>query len=231
VPVTDPLVLARLTEQGDRARSRAVEDARDTLSERIERDREFILTGVNFGLALSIAAVGYPQHVERLVFGEETLPFLARRFRELLRPGPTFAFEGGPRSQVHLDGIVARMLHEQYDWRWTVAATRTGAVAVTGSVRGRDDAVDLEVLMEHVARPAWTIAADLVERFGGSGRTFAVVRTFGTLMIVHRRSAHELPPTEFDEWTAEPRATDGELAHVQRQLLRAAGFDEWEPAD
>jgi hypothetical protein len=109
---------------------------------------------------------------------------------------------------------------------------RSGAVGVTAALHpDTDDLVGIGILMEDVVRAAWDVASDLVEALAGSGRTAAAVCIAGELRLTHGNGLGFLRELELEEWTAEPTPSGAELDHVRRQLLRSAGFEEWEPGE
>lgn len=229
VPVTDPAELARLFGRGEVALERARKDAEAAVHDAL------IIQGSYFRFGLGLAAVGYPPGLEARLFRRRTKAYLRKRFVERLRPNRYDVFQGA-RQEVRLEGLVASMPSDAYNTAWAVVLSRSGAAGVAAGLNPdpEDPVVGIEILMEHAVRAAWDVASDLVEALGGSGRTAAAVRTAGGLRITHRGELGELSPVrnvELGEWTAEPTPTGAELDHVRRQLLRSAGFEEWEPDD
>jgi len=116
------------------------------------------------------------------LFAEESRDYIRERFRALLRPQRHEPFGGGPRTPVELGRIVAHMARAAFDTRSTVTVARSGAVAVSASLnRPADDGpLGIGLLVEDVIEPAWTVAADIVERLDGSGSSVAFIRTTGS---------------------------------------------------
>jgi hypothetical protein len=92
-----------------------------------------------------------------------------------------------------------------------------------------DQVLGIELLMDDVVRPAWAVASDLVATLGGSGRTALWIQTLARITLAHRDEALEVGESVIAEWTEDVSPAPDDVDYVRRQLLRSAGFEEWEP--
>jgi hypothetical protein len=110
VPVTDPLVLARLSVQGERARDQAIDKAKDALSECLRRENSFVYEPSTFIFAIALAAATYPPQIERRLYTASTKEHVGERFRARLKPDRHRNFAGAeiPSSPGRCDRMDGR---------------------------------------------------------------------------------------------------------------------------
>jgi hypothetical protein len=230
VPVVDTLVLARLTEQGAHARQRAQEDAQAAMVERLESNAShaFVYEPCSFVFGLAIAAVGDEPYIERRLYRDETKLHVSKIFRARLKPDRYYPFDSGPAYVLRADGALAYRAGGPEEARWSVTLGRSGAVAVTCTLNKAGEGLGIGILMEDVIQPAWHVASDLVRTLGGYGRTALRLRTRARVVLLHQEGGRELAESEIVEWTSDVSPTTDEVEYVKRQLLRVAGFEEWE---
>jgi hypothetical protein len=95
IPVTDALVLARLSEQGERARERAQRHSYAALEERLDPGQTFVYEPCTFVFGIALAPVTTEPRVERRLYRVETKEHASALIHERLRPARNRRFEGG----------------------------------------------------------------------------------------------------------------------------------------
>jgi hypothetical protein len=232
IPVTDPSVLARLYEQGERAGKRAADDATEMLELVLDRNANpWIYEPSTMIFALGVATVAYPEWIDRRLYTPEMKDRVTTLFRDHLKPDRHRNFDGPPQFRVLADGIQAQKAGQAFEARWTLTARKTGAVARTCTLHRDQEGqvLGIELLMEDVVRPAWEAAAEVIDELGGFGRGAYWMRTLGRITLSHRGNFEDLGHAWQAGWTAHVAPTNAELEYAKRQLLRSAGFEEWEP--
>jgi hypothetical protein len=85
--------------------------------------------------------------------------------------------------------------------------------------------------MQDVVQPAWVVASDLVATLGGSGRTALRIGSRAQITVLHQNERGQLGVSAIEDWTVDVEPSPDEIDYVRRELLRAAGFEVWEPPE
>jgi hypothetical protein len=226
IPVTDPAILAALVEHGREAENQARKNAGQVVD-----DLKQAGWGGASGLwlvALGLCAAAYEPGIRQRLFNADMKEKLSAVVAANLRPDRRPAAYRGARVRVRqqeLLGIAAQREKRQ----WCVMANLDGAVAV--ACLAPDTELGIELFFEDIFEPAWRSAAQLVRELGGSDRTRVWIEIVGEVRFAYRE-AHA-PLTEgyafIPLWTDAPEPELDDYESVKRELLRAAGFEAWEP--
>jgi hypothetical protein len=240
VRVTDPLVLARLTERGDAARkdaeSGAMQGARYVSDGSLRSDNRGLI------VTLGLRATGYEPDIAARLFRESTSDRLkAIIAAHLRRDRDTPNTRASMRMQVLQESVSAFTDHGSRvatpaggDHVWQVAAIWNGTVGIR--CEGNEPEIGIGILFEDVIVPALRAAAKLVPLLGGYGSAHLVLTVAATI----NTGRAEWPPgnvhggpIERDLDTVDDLDTiahDDEIVEsLKREVLRSMGFPAWEP--
>lgn len=207
IPVTDPLVLTRLTDRGQAARERAALTATASVASLVN----YPPADLPVLLSLGLAATGMPDDVSAYLFNEDfaTGAFLTQ-IREHLQLGP---YLRRPFFTAVEQGALKATL-EGLDSIWVATARWDGSVAI-GYLAPETQLVATG-LMELI-RPAWVVAANLLRELSayGSAHLYCSAQLWNE-------------GVQFKRWTSVEPPTEAELSSVERELRRANGEPAWE---
>jgi Schlafen, AlbA_2 len=236
VRVTDPLVLARLTERGQVARKAAEAGAR-RVAELVSKGS---LRSDNRGLIVTIGvrASGYESDIASRLFRESTADGLTEIVAEHLKKDRRTANTAGSVNlQVQQDRLSAFTTHgalidtpDGGDRVWQVAAIWDGAVGIR--CEGNDREIGIEILFDDVIVPALRAASKIITLLGGYGSAHLVL-TVGTTINTGREDwpTGNVPGGPIER---ELDAVDGDDAlteSLKREVLRSMHYPAWEPEE
>jgi hypothetical protein len=233
VRVTDPLVLARLTERGESAREAAKAGARAVAA----TVNEGALRSDNRGLIvrLGLRATGYDYDISAHLFRRSTAAQIQQIVVDNLKQDRDTRNQP-PTIQVHQDTVSAFTVPGQYvgnpgggDRMWQVVATWNGAVGIR--CEGNDREIGIELLFNDIIVPAWRAAASVVPLLGGVGSGHLVLDARST---IHTGREGDVPRNvhgESLEREVDPvDVVDPVLVEsLKREVLRSIGHSAWEP--
>jgi hypothetical protein len=235
VKVTDPLVLARLVDEGRNARTRAEEGAKLAASE-IRQYMEH--RKVNVYLALRAAR--YDPDIASRLFSDRTeeAPETVNRLRDIIMAGlkpDRYTALGATALTVRQDSLVFLTGPGAFandpkggDHLWLVRAAWDGSIGVRCA--GNEAEIGIEVLLDDIVVPAWRVAAAMIPILGGYGPLFLTLEIrdgFG--LHADGMGPIAFPSVVLGRWLDRPEPTDEVVASIRRELLRAAGRPAWEP--
>jgi hypothetical protein len=234
VRVTDPLVLARLSERGEAARKASESGAREAA--RFEGS----LRSDNRGLfvAVGLRATGYEPDIASSLFRESTAEGLKGIIGEHLKKDRYTANAGESATmQVQQDSLSGFTTHgdllgtpEGGDRVWQVTAFWNGAVGIR--CEGNDGEIGINMLFEDVIVPALRAAMKVVPLLGGYGTAHLVLSVAATI----NTGREEWPPGNVHGGPIERDLETGDvddplIESLKREVLRSMHFPAWEPED
>jgi hypothetical protein len=133
---------------------------------------------------------------------------------------------------VHQDSLTARAgeparadLEER---AWTLSLSWDGTAAVACS--SADETLGVELFMTDLLGPAVAAAAEAIKLTGGYGPAHLAIQVVSTLTLLPGLGVpRDLPLSVRMRRWFEGEPGDELLDSVRRELLRAAGYPEWEP--
>jgi hypothetical protein len=238
IPVTDPLVLARLTLEGERARDAAQAKAERALEAfgigDLPRTHCALLLG------LSIAPVGTPRDISANLF----TPQLEAKLKEIvggLAVQPLFVDHdfadrtGMAQTRHRQDAIIASTPQDDRWQSWELRASWDGSVSVLlRAIPGRESQlVMVDDTFSEAIRPMADAVVEVAQAIGGYGRAHVVLRASARQFeLFYDGKTRAIPgPGTFlpiQRWTDEVAIDDDLLASVKRELLRATGIAAYE---
>jgi hypothetical protein len=232
VRVTDPLVLARLTERGEKAKADAGSLARSaatTVSQgALRSDRRSVI------VVLALRATGYDEDVSGHLFRKSTAEAMGKIIADHLKQDRDTR-NPPPSIQTQQDRLSATTVHGKLieypvggDRIWQVVAFWNGAVGIR--CEGNDPQVGIEILFDDVIIPAWRAAARIVPLLGGYGSAHLVLDARAMVITgmegdVPQNVLGESIQSGLDSVEVDPVVVE----RLKREVLRSTGRPAWEP--
>ena len=235
VKVTDPLVLARLIDEGRNARSRTEGAAQQAV-----KDITSYMEHRKVNVSLALRAARYDPDIASRLFADrsddepETIYRLRDVITAALRPDRYTSKVDG-RWTVRQDSLIFTTDPGAFadhpaggDHRWVVRAAWDGSVAIRCA--GNEPEIGIGLLLGDVVVPAWRAAAAMIPILGGHGPGALVLRILdGFTLHTPGQGPVSLPSLDLGRWLEQPNPTDEMVSSVEREILRAAGTNAWEP--